>query len=108
LAGELLSSEKSPLIHLHHVTVYRGIRPVLYDLSLVIAAEASTVILGPNGSGKSTLLKVFSREFYPVVGSDHYVRLMGQENWNVWELRSRLGIVSAELQQVYPNRTPGD
>lgn len=108
LVGELLSSEKSPFIHLHHVTVYRE-----FDLSYmicprVIAAGASTVILGPDGSDKLTFLNVFSREFYPVVGSDHYVRLMGQENWNVWELRSRPGIVSAELQQVYPTRTPGD
>jgi iron complex transport system ATP-binding protein len=73
----------------------------------VIAAGCSTVILGPNGSGKSTLLKVFSRELYPMVGPDRYVRLMGQENWNVWELRTRLGIVSADMQQDFSDRTPG-
>ncbi len=107
MSGKMLSSAISPLIHLHHVTVYRGIRPVLHDLSLVIAAGCSTVILGPNGSGKSTLLKVFSRELYPIVGPDRYVRLMGQENWNVWELRTQLGIVSADMQQAYPDRIPG-
>ena len=31
LVGELLSSEKSPFIHLHHVTVYRD-----FDLSYMI------------------------------------------------------------------------
>jgi iron complex transport system ATP-binding protein len=92
---------------MRHATVYRGAQPVLRDLSLVIAPGCSTVILGPNGCGKSTLLKVFSRELYPVVGPDRYVRLMGQQTWNVWELRTQLGIDSADMQQAYPGRTPG-
>lgn len=104
---ELLCPEVPLLVDMHHATVYRGTQPVLYDLSLVIASGCSTVILGPNGCGKSTLLKVFSRELYPVVGPDQYVRLLGQETWNVWELRTQLGIVSADAQQAYPERTPG-
>lgn len=107
MPGELLNSEVSPLIHLHHATVYRGTQPVLHELSLVITPRCSTVILGPNGSGKSTLMKVFFRELYPVVGPDRYVRLMGQETWNVWDLRTQLGIVSADMQQAYPGRTSG-
>ena len=99
--------EIPPLIDMCHATVFRGPRPVLHDLSLVIPQGCSTVILGPNGCGKSTLLKVFSRELYPVVGLDQYVRLMGHETWNVWELRTQMGIVSADLQQAYPERTPG-
>jgi iron complex transport system ATP-binding protein len=107
MSGELLRSEGQLLIDMRHATVYRGTRPVLHELSLVIARGCSTVILGPNGSGKSTLMNVFSRELYPVVGPDRYVRLMGQETWNVWDLRTRLGIVSADMQQAYPGRTSG-
>lgn len=78
--GELMNWEASPLIHLHYATVYRATRPVIHELSLVIASGCSTVILGPNGSGKSIPLKVFSKELYPVGGPDRYVRLMGQES----------------------------
>jgi iron complex transport system ATP-binding protein len=57
--------------------------------------------LGPNGAGKSTLLKLLSRELYPVAREGSSVRLFGQERWNVWDLRSRLGIVSHDLQSQY-------
>ncbi len=79
MSGELLRSKGQPLIDMRHATVYWPTRPVLQELSLVIARWCSTVILGPNGSGKSTLMNVFSRELYPVVGPDRYVRLMGRE-----------------------------
>ncbi|MEO7859312.1 MAG: ATP-binding cassette domain-containing protein [Nitrospirales bacterium] len=102
-----MSLEKSPLIHMRHATVYRGTQPVLHDLSLVINQGCSTVILGPNGSGKSTFMKLLSRELYPVVGPDRYVRLMGKAHWNVWELRSQIGIISADMQQAYPCHTTG-
>ncbi|HNP31075.1 MAG TPA: ATP-binding cassette domain-containing protein [Nitrospirales bacterium] len=103
----MLSSEIAPFIHIHHATVYRGAQPVLHDLSLIIAQGRSTVILGPNGSGKSTFMKLLSRELYPVLGPDRYVRLMGREHWNVWELRSQIGLVSADMQQAYPCHTTG-
>ncbi|GJL68327.1 MAG: ABC transporter ATP-binding protein [Nitrospirales bacterium] len=104
---DMVSSKVSPLIQIHHATVYRGTQAVLHDLSLEIAQGCSTVILGPNGSGKSTFMKLLSRELYPVVGPDRYVRLMGKEQWNVWELRSQIGIISADMQQAYPARTTG-
>lgn len=107
MADDMLSSKISPFIQIRHATVYRGTQPVLHDLSLVIGQGCSTVILGPNGSGKSTFMKLLSRELYPVIGPDQYVRLMGREHWNVWELRSQIGIISADMQQVYPCHTTG-
>lgn len=108
MPGELLNSEVFPSYSSALCpTVYRGTQPVLHELSLVVAPRCSTVILGPNGSGKSTLMKVFLRLLYPVVGPDRYVLLMGQETWNVWDLRTQLGIVSADMQQAYPGRTSG-
>lgn len=87
--------------------MYRGAQPVLRELSLEIAQGYSTVILGPNGCGKSTLLKVFSRELCPVVGPDRHVRPMGKKAWNVWDLRTQLGIVSVDMQQGISAWTPG-
>ena len=104
---EQAESPNVALLDIRHATVYRGSTPVLHDLSLVIENGCSAVILGPNGSGKSTLMKVFSSELYPVVGQGVSVRLFGQENWNVWDLRSQLGIVSADLHHDYWGSTPG-
>ena len=107
MSDDMLNTEISPFIQIHHATVFRGAQPVLHDLSLVINQGCSTVILGPNGSGKSTFMKLLSRELYPVVGPDQYVRLMGKEHWNVWDLRAQIGLISAEMQQVYPCHTTG-
>ena len=40
---------------------YKGLPPVLRDISLAFPAGEVTVLLGPNGSGKSTLLKTAAR-----------------------------------------------
>ena len=32
---------------------------------------------------------------------DSYLRVFGEERWNVWEVRKKLGIVSSDLQRDY-------
>jgi len=90
-----------PLIELEHVSVMRGETIALDDVSLRIEAGEHVAILGPNGCGKSTLIKVITRECYPLsrAGQDDAsrVRILGREQWNVFELRSLLGIVSSDL-----------
>ena len=55
-------------------------------------------ILGPNGCGKSTLIKTFTRECYPLVNDgSSWLRIMGQDRWDVSSLRSMLGIVTNDL-----------
>jgi iron complex transport system ATP-binding protein len=97
----------SPLIDIHNATIYRGETRVFEGLSLTIGQHEQAAILGPNGSGKTTLLKVINREIYPVRRNDSWVRILGRETWNVWELRSHIGIVSNELQMRYRNTTTG-
>ncbi len=95
----MTQSAALPLIELDHATVLReGIR-ALDAVSLDIAAGQHTVILGPNGCGKSSFVKLVERSLYPVAHDDGRppVRLFGQARWNVWELRTRLGLVSADL-----------
>ena len=95
------------IIDIKNVTAYRGQTRVFHDLSLEIAQGRNTAILGPNGAGKSTLLKLLSREIYPVQRDDSYIRVFGQERWNVWELRAHFGIVSHDLQQQYMGNALG-
>jgi len=54
-------------------------------------------ILGPNGSGKSTLIKTITRECYPLLRPETQLRILGQQNWNIFDLRSHLGVVSNDL-----------
>ena len=89
------------LIELRDVTVYRGNKKVFDRFSLSLPLRQNTVILGPNGAGKTTLLKVLMRELYPVKESASRVRILGRENWNVWELRNELGFISQDLQNRY-------
>ncbi len=97
----------APLIDIHNATIYRGDTRVFDGLNLTIDQHEQAAILGPNGSGKTTLLKVINREIYPVSRDDSWVRILGRETWNVWELRSHIGIVSNELQMRYRDSTTG-
>ena len=120
----LMSFPPPPLLSLRHVTVFRGntdgtaaqnaraaeqtseltsevapvvARPALDDISLRIEAGEHVCILGPNGCGKSTLIKTITRECYPVVRGGSSISILGRERWNIFELRSLLGIVSPDL-----------
>ncbi|MEO8561716.1 MAG: ATP-binding cassette domain-containing protein [bacterium] len=89
-----------PLISLTNVTVVRdadALRPALDDVSLSIGAGEHVCILGPNGCGKSTLIKTITRECYPLSRPGTSVRILGRDRWNVFELRTLLGIVTPDL-----------
>lgn len=60
-----------------------------------IAEGEHVAVLGPNGSGKSSFIKAITRECYPLQGST--VRILGKERWNIFDLRSQLGIVTNDL-----------
>jgi iron complex transport system ATP-binding protein len=90
----------SPLLALQNVTVVRGVsaeRPALDEVSLRIEVGEHVCILGPNGCGKSTLIKTITRECYPVAREGSSISILGRERWNIFELRSLLGIVSPDL-----------
>jgi iron complex transport system ATP-binding protein len=95
-----------PLVSLREVTVVRGGRPVLSDIDLQIDAGECVAILGPNGCGKSTLVKVIAGDLRARSGRGQ-VRIQGLDRWNLFELRSALGIVTNDLQCVIDGRATG-
>lgn len=92
-----MSSKDTPLLDFCNLRVMRGEKIALDDFSLRIGADEHVAILGPNGCGKSTLIKTITRECYPVVQDDSSMSLFGQSTWDVFRLRSALGIVSNDL-----------
>ncbi|MGH9659225.1 MAG: ABC transporter ATP-binding protein, partial [Bryobacteraceae bacterium] len=87
----------TPLLEFHDVSIARGERVALDRIRLVIGAREHVAILGPNGSGKSTLIKAITRECYPLQRDGARLRILGRDTWDVFDLRSKLGIVSSDL-----------
>jgi len=85
------------LLEMKNVSVIRGENLALDRLSLRVGVGEHVCILGPNGCGKSTLIRTITRENYPLIREDASMAILGQSLWNVFELRSLLGIVSPDL-----------
>jgi iron complex transport system ATP-binding protein len=94
-----------PVLELVDASVRKDDALVLDRLNLTIRIGEHTAILGPNGAGKSMLLRLLTHEerALPLASSNGTapVRVFGDDNWNVFELRSQLGIVSADLHQRF-------
>jgi len=85
----------------------RGQTLAVNGVSLKIRAGEHLAILGPNGCGKSTLIKTITRECYPLLREGSSLRILGQERWNVTELRKLLGIVSSDLMAACTRSVSG-
>lgn len=93
-------SNQPPLLSLQNVTVLRGEaseRPALDNITIRIDSGEHVCVLGPNGGGKSTLIKTIMRECYPLAREGSSISILGRSLWNIFELRSSLGIVSPDL-----------
>ncbi len=101
------SLRDAPLLQLHEATVVKNGARVLDSISLIIRDGEHSAVLGPNGAGKSSFIRLIARLDYPLDNGNGTppVSIMGKELWNVFELRSRLGIVSTELQNAILNET---
>ncbi len=95
------------ILDIQHATVYRGDRCVFEDLSFALEEDQHTAILGPNGAGKSTILKLLASEVHPVPKDETSIRLFGEQQWDVWDVRKRLGLVSHDLQHHYMEQVSG-
>ena len=94
-----------PILELADATVIKEGAVVLDGISLTIRSGEHTAIVGPNGAGKSTLVNLLTHEDRPLARGDGPapIRLFGSDRWNIFDLRSRFGIVSADLHQRFVN-----
>ncbi len=98
-------SVDAPVLELADATVVKDGRRVLDRLTLTIGEGEHTAIIGPNGAGKSILVSLLTQEQWPVAPANGTppVRVFGRPNWDLFELRSQLGIISADLHQRFVN-----
>src|SRR5215510_14633382 len=95
------------ILDIQRATVYRGNICVFQDLSFRLEEDEHLAILGPNGVGKSTILKLLAGEVHPVPHEQARIKLFGQMQWNVWDVRKQLGMVSHDLQHQYLDQVSG-
>jgi len=93
----------NPVLELTDATVVLGEVRVLDGLTITIRGGEHTAIAGPNGAGKSTLMKLLTLQLYPLARASGTppIRVFGEDRWDVFDLRSRLGIVSADLHDSF-------
>jgi iron complex transport system ATP-binding protein len=98
-----------PVLELRNATLVRGGVRVLQALSLTIRRAEHTAILGPNGAGKTSLMRMLMLEDRPRAAENGTppLRLFGRETWDVTELRTRLGVVTGDLDAGFGLGTSG-
>jgi iron complex transport system ATP-binding protein len=87
-------SVQQPGVQILNVSVLRGQRTILRDVSWTVPDGACAAILGPNGSGKSTLVRVIMGQMWPTHG---HVSVLGQVfgETDLNELRESIRLVQA-------------
>ncbi len=94
----------APLLHIDHLHVNVGDKPIVKGLSLTVGAGEIHALMGPNGSGKSTLANaLMGHPRYTVTAGD--VRFRGESILaEAPDKRARRGIF---LAFQYPTDVPG-
>lgn len=84
------------MISLQHLSLIRGNRHILNDVSIEVKPGENWVILGRNGSGKTTLLEMMTGYMFPSSGR---VEVLGQVygQCDVREVRKSIGYISQSL-----------
>ncbi len=93
----------STVLNLQNVSVMRGGRNILDNVSWIVNEGERWVVLGPNGAGKSTLLSVAAARLHPTVGQ---VEILDETlgSVDVFELRPRIGLSSGATATQIPDR----
>ncbi|MGO1192999.1 MAG: ABC transporter ATP-binding protein [Nesterenkonia sp.] len=91
----------SPVLNLDGVSVRRGRKMLLNDVSFQVHEDQRWVILGPNGAGKTTLLQIAAARMFPSSGTVEILdETLGQVD--VFDLRPLIGLSSNAVANSLP------
>lgn len=94
------------LFSLRDVQVILDGTPVLHGVDWEMRRDENWAVLGPNGAGKSTFLRLLLGDCFPALGGQ-IVRFGDDAPMSLWDIRKRIGHVSAALQTHYDPLTTG-
>ena len=87
---------------LHAVSVRRGGKWVLRDISMNLEPGERWALLGDNGAGKTQLLKLLAGDVWPTpTGRERRAYLLGPREIELAQAKPRIAYVGAELQDKY-------
>jgi len=87
-------------VELDNVSLVRDGNKILDRISVNIDIGESVAVIGPNGSGKTSLMRIIKGDARPYSDENEKIvcRLFGEDRWNIFDLRKRMGVVSTDLQ----------
>jgi molybdate transport system ATP-binding protein len=89
-------------VSLHAVSVRRGGKWVLQNISLRLKAGERWALVGGNGAGKTQLLKLLSTDVWPTpTGREARVYRLGRRPVDLIAAKQRIAYIGAELQDKY-------
>jgi len=89
-------------VALHAVSVRRGGKWALSDVSLELKGGERWALIGGNGAGKTQLLKLIGTDVWPTpTGRETRAYRLGRRRVDVIEAKQRVAYVGAELQDKY-------
>ncbi|MDR0778020.1 MAG: ATP-binding cassette domain-containing protein [Methanomassiliicoccaceae archaeon] len=94
-------------VEFENVSLVRNSVRILDNVSLKIKDRESVAIIGPNGSGKTSLMKLMKGGAWPYYDENvrTICRLFGEDRWNIFDLRKKIGVVSMDLQSRFKDQT---
>ncbi len=96
----------TPLVEIRNGSVSAGGKPIFSGLNWRMQPGERWLVVGPNGAGKSTLLRLIAGDHPQAYANE--IHLFGRRRGTgetVWEIKERIGLVSAEVQTGYLERT---
>lgn len=89
------------MIQITNLSIQRGNKNILDDISCVISTGRKLAVLGANGAGKSTLLKCISREI-----SDYHGQILLEGNalhqWPALQRAKHLAVMPQKVELTFP------
>ena len=96
-------ADTSSMLELTNVSLFRGDRVILKDLTWHVRRGEHWAVVGANGSGKTMMLKIATGYLWPSQGT---VSVLGKRfgTIDLRELRTKIGWISSALRELIPPR----